>query len=439
MEDMSQYLWIIFAIYTARGLLVIVNYWIIFEKFFIFPSEKKNKKIWIVFYFVVNYLYRPIINYGPGCLCLIMLVMYLIRVVPFLWTKYGRKPIFLVIALFYGNIIDCIANNIKYIFGGGISNEIYNNFKADFFTLITELLVFCFLIILVLLKRATYIKVYFTKLTAMEYIILFCVDISYGLLEAAIYKSDTANVTMKNLSIITFILLMLLIVHVFMVRDQNTSMNNMIGNLKEPMKQITASYIEMNEKNVELRRFRHDIKNLLLVLKSLITDDKMDQAVRYIDKMYNAIEINRTKMFDTGNYIADALLESKAKIAIQNDIIMTVDGNIPSNRVEDVNMVILISNLLDNAIEAAKQVTGERKIEVQSILKKNLWILSVKNSCVKDIVIRENRIETTKEEKEAHGFGISNIERVAKKYDGNLKLSCENNIFTARTTIMLTA
>ena len=227
--------------------------------------------------------------------------------------------------------------------------------------------------------------------------------------------------------------------HVIMVREQNTSMNDMIGNLREPMKQITDSYIEMNEKNTELRRFRHDTKNLLLALRSLAMEGKTEQVVEYIDEMQDVVDTSRVKAFDTGNFIADALLESKAKTAAQNEITMTVEGNIPANRIEDVNLVILISNLVDNAIEAAKQVEDEKKIEIQSILKKNIWILSVKNSCVQDVVIRENRIETTKEEKESHGFGISNIERVAKKYGGNLKLSCENRVFTARATLMLMA
>ena len=124
-------------------------------------------------------------------------------------------------------------------------------------------------------------------------------------------------------------------------------------------------------------------------------------------------------------------------MAVQNNISMTVTGNIPANRIEDVSLVILISNLLDNAIEAAKRVDGERKIEIQSILKKSVWILSVKNSCVQDVVIRENRIDTTKDNKEAHGFGLSNIERVTKNYSGKLQLSCKDKVFTARTTIML--
>ena len=440
MDGMMQNLGIMLAIYTVRGVVGLANYWIVCEKFFVFPSSKSKKAKWIGLgiYFVINYLYEPMMVYGPLSLYYVIWTLYLVRIVPFLWMKYGCKWTYLALALFYGNLIDCIAQNVQILFMENIIGGMYYAFKADVSVMITEVVVFCILIILTLLKRANYLNVRFTNLTIAEYILLFMVDMSYALLEVKIFELNMANNSLKILSVVTFVLLISLVIHIIMVREQNTSMNAMIGNLKEPMKQITDSYIEMNEKNTELRRFRHDAKNLLLALRSIVSEGKIEQAVDYIDKMQDTVETIKVKAFDTGNFIADALLESKAKVAAQNNIAMTVTGNIPANRVEDVNLVILISNLLDNAIEAAKQVDGERKIEIQSILKKNIWILSVKNSCVKDVVIRENRIETTKDNKEAHGFGLSNIERVIRKYAGELQLSCENQVFIARATIMLT-
>ena len=436
---MAQNICIMLAMYTVRGVVGLANYWLAFEKFFVFPSLKQKKAKWIGIgvYFVINYLYEPMIHYGPLSLYYVILALYLVRIVPFLWAGYGFDWTYMALALFYGNWIECISQNIQIVFVENISGGLYYAFEADIFVMLTEILVFCVLIALVLLKRSNILRVYFTKLTTYEYILLFMVNMSFALMEVRIFELYKVTASVRVLSAITFILLISLIIHIIMVREQNTSMNDMIGNLKEPMKQITDSYIEMNEKNTELRRFRHDTKNLLFALSSLISDKKYEQASEYIEKMQEEIEANKGKAFDTGNFIADALLESKAKTAAQNDIIMTVEGNIPANRIEDVNLVILISNLVDNALEAARQVEGEKKIEIQSILKKNIWILSVKNSCVQDVVIRENRIETTKEEKESHGFGISNIERVAKKYGGNLKLSCENCVFTARATLML--
>ena len=341
--------------------------------------------------------------------------------------------------MFYTNIIEGIAQNIRFIFTNNMSIGGYSSVEADIAITIAEILVCCVLVSLIILKRVNLVKIYFTKLTNMEYMILFLTNLFYGILETAIFEESIVYYQMRRLSVITFVLLMILIMHIIMVREENTSMNNMIGNLKEPMKQITASYIEMNEKNTELRRFRHDTKNLLLVLRSLIAEEKYEQAVEYIDKMQKTMDSTKSKTFDTGNFIADALLESKAKAAAQSKITMTVDGCIPASKIEDVDLVILISNLLDNAIEAVRQVDGDRKIEIQSILKKNIWILSVKNSCMNEVVIRENRIETTKDKKESHGFGLANIERVTKKYNGNLQLSCENKVFTARATLMLTS
>ena len=436
---MMQNWGIILGICAVRACFGFACFWIVFDKFFSYPRKqwKKTNLIWIAFYIAFSLSYRLAVNYGSQILSLIVWLVYLVRVIPFLWAKYGIKLKFIIMVLFYENIVDGFAQNVEYLFVGKLPIVGYYRMNADISEAITEIIVFAFLMVLILLKRVNIMKIYFTELTIREYVILFLTSLVYGVLQAAILRENTVIEVMRVITVIAFVFLMILIVHVMMVRDQNISMNAMIGNLKEPMKQITASYIEMNEKNTELRRFRHDTKNLLLALRFLVAEKENEQAIEYIDKMQEELEINKGKAFDTGNFIADALLESKAKTAAQNDITMSVEGNIPANRIEDVNLVILISNLVDNALEAAKQVEGEKKVEIRSILKKNIWILSVKNSCVQDVVIRENRIETTKEEKESHGFGISNIERVAKKYGGNLKLSCENRVFTARATLML--
>ncbi|MBR4669343.1 MAG: GHKL domain-containing protein [Butyrivibrio sp.] len=441
MGELCQQLAVIFVIYTARAILCFANYRIAFDKYFDFPALKwkKTNWIWIGLYVFIMYMYRPMINYGPRSLRNVVLIIYLVRIVPFLWARYGFRPIYPVIVLFYGSTVDSIAQNIGFLFFGNLRNGIYANFMADISTLITELLVFAFIMVMLFLERAKAIRLCFTRLTIGEYVILFLANMSYAILEGNIFRLNSSNKYMIAFSIATFIFLMAVIMHVILVRDQNTSMNNMIGNLKEPMKEITASYIEMNEKNTELRRFRHDTKNLLLVLHSLLEEGKTKQAAEFINKMQETMQSSQHKAYDTGNFIADALLEYKGKVAAQKGITMTFEGCIPSSRVEDVNLVILISNLLDNAIDAAKKVDGEKKIEIESILKKNIWILSVKNSCIDDVVIRNNRIETTKENKEAHGFGLLNIERVTQKYSGNLQLSCENYVFVARATLMLTA
>ena len=442
---------LIFAIFSFRAVLVFANYWIAFDRFSDYKKlEWKNTNwLWIGLYAFITLAYRPMIGIYQW-LNYIMVYSYLVRIVPFLWGKYGFNFRILVTVAFYENIIDCVAQNLNCVFLHRYTYNIYTGADIDISGVIAEIIVFVFLITLMYLKRTYYLDVWLTKLTMAEYILLFLSIFMYTLQETTLLKSlkiylvqglEVKNYTdlLKGLSVISFILLMFLVMHIIMVRKQNISMNSMIGNLKEPMKQIAASYIEMHEKNTELRRFRHDIKNLLLALNSMIEEKKYNQASDYIHEMQETMEVTKEKAFDTGNFIADALFESKAKTAKEYGIIMSAEGCIPVNKVEDVNMVILISNLVDNAIEAAKKVAGDKKIEIKSILKKNIWIFTVKNSCEKDVVIKRNHIETTKGNKDAHGFGLSNVERVTQKYDGKLHISCEDKVFTARATLILNA
>lgn len=437
MEELNKYFWVIMAIYSIRGIIGFFNYYFIFDKFYNFRN-RRTKNVWfgIVFYGVITLIYIPMRNYGPHSLAIIMLILYSVRIIPFLWLKYGKKIDVLLIVLLYVIIVESVAQNFQYIFINKMNIVGYSGIGNDIALVITEVLILCILLVAILFIRIKKTKIYFTELTISEYIIWFLMDSLYALLQAVVYEHSKEGDPIRILSVITFAVLFVLFFQVIIVRDQNISMNSMIGNLKEPMKQITASYIEMNDKNTELRRFRHDTKNHLLALDLLIKDEKYNQATAYIEKLQEVMDTTKEKAFDTGNIIADALIESKAKLSSENGITMTMEGRIPSDNVEDVDLVILISNLLDNAIEAACQVKGEKHIEIQSILKKNIWVFLVKNPCVKDIDIKNNYLKTTKEDKDNHGFGISNIERVIKKYNGKLLLSCENQIFTARATLM---
>jgi two-component system sensor histidine kinase AgrC len=63
--------------------------------------------------------------------------------------------------------------------------------------------------------------------------------------------------------------------------------------------------------------------------------------------------------------------------------------------------------------------------------------LTIKNPVSKDIFIHNNTILTSKEDKKSHGFGLLSINRVTKKYDGNLSLSCINKEFTISIDLCL--
>ena len=428
---------VILLIYTVRIPVVLALFLLFFEDFLDYRKKpwKSTNLIWVALYVLISYAYRIVICYDHS-LSIPMAIIYLVRIIPFLCARYGIKPRMIFAVPFFEYFTDCVSQNVRYIFelNGKTIADGYYHMESDVFLAFTEILLLILFLILSLLKRKKNTRIRFIELTPAEYIVLFLAGMAFSLLEKGAYTRPDSTVAIKWMCVGCFAAILALVVHVITMRKQNYSMDALIGNLKEPMNQITESYIEMNEKNQELRKFRHDSKNLLLALGSLIKEGKIDQASEYIEKMQETIDLAQAKKFDTGNFIADVLLESKAKTAERLGINMSVEGTFPADKVDDVDLVILISNLLDNAIEAAEE-SAEKKIEIKSILTENIWALAVANSCDRKVVIRDNKIETTKEDRESHGFGLVNIERIACKYGGKLELSCENRIFSAKAIL----
>jgi sensor histidine kinase regulating citrate/malate metabolism len=167
----------------------------------------------------------------------------------------------------------------------------------------------------------------------------------------------------------------------------------------------------------------------------MVRENQNDKALLYIEDLNEVCEQLKAK-YNTGNFIADAILSAKDTRASMQNIDINFEGYIPSEKVKDVDMVIVLSNLLDNAIEACEKITGEKEIEIKSILQKKMWVLYVKNPSEEVNIINKNHIVTTKQEKMLHGFGLNNIERVAQKYNGNMQLEYEQGYFSSKITFI---
>lgn len=92
-----------------------------------------------------------------------------------------------------------------------------------------------------------------------------------------------------------------------------------------------------------------------------------------------------------------------------------------------VDMVVLLSNLIDNAIEACQKYQGERIIQITALSDK-AFLFSIRNTTL-PVKIFNNTIATTKSTPEMHGFGLSNIKYILDKYNGDYTMFYENGWF----------
>ena len=161
----------------------------------------------------------------------------------------------------------------------------------------------------------------------------------------------------------------------------------------------------------QTRAFRHDIRNHLTVLAELLREGQSDRACAYLSHLDQAAaELSCTVR--SGNGAVDALLRSKCSAAEQHKIRIRPELAIPDqSRVADMDWCILLSNAFDNAVKACEEVPEEERfIHVFSRKKGNFYLLTVENSCRKEL-----------KEVPGDGIGLSNIRTVAEKYHGTVE------------------
>lgn len=437
------------AVFTIWGIADYFNSRLIFDKFHrICSGEGRDYHYgWLIYCVLAVYAYgifRHMVFPETQSIVwkfiyVMLYLMYYLRMVPFLWSKYGVSTRIPVVYFFYELVSSALSSNIAIIVSEFYTLHLEKHLLSDLMECVAALLVCGLLTILYLYKHSKKINIWFASLATWEYILIILSLFLMGNLETIVFReTDLSNVQgpLKVMTMLSMFFILFLMMRVILVKERNTSMEVVIHVLKEQMGQLTGYYSELNRKDNELRKFRHDVKNMLLVLQSMVEDGKSAQALDYMKQM-GAMYQKTAKLYDTGNFIADALLSTKAQMAADRHTRIIMNGRIPTESVEDVDMVILLSNLLDNALEACAQVDGEKEIVINSALSESLWCIEVCNPVRKDVVIHGNHIETSKEHKETHGFGLLNIERTAKQYDGMLKLSCERQIFTAKVTLKL--
>lgn len=175
-----------------------------------------------------------------------------------------------------------------------------------------------------------------------------------------------------------------------------------------------AYYALLDRQNEILKSITHDEKNHLIAIKALANNPDVSD---YIDNIYG--EIKFYSMFgNTQNRFLDLLLNKYKTICDTYSIDFSYyikTSNLSFMQASD--MITLVSNVLDNSVEAAKQ-SSEKRIEL-SINKVNGFdIFTCSNSCDTPPCSVGKSLQTTKTSKGFHGFGIKNITKITTKYNG---------------------
>lgn len=191
-------------------------------------------------------------------------------------------------------------------------------------------------------------------------------------------------------------------------------------------------YLELRER--ETKRFRHDIRSHLYVLRSLYEKQEYEEFDKYLEKIEGRIEAFGNKI-SVNNSIVDAVLNKHLLEAEQKHIHLEVAGHFPTKcSVSAFDLCTIVSNLLSNAIEAAHRCGGDQ-VQIAFRYNEQEILILVENDYDGVILFEGDVMKTRKEDKNSHGFGLENIEECVKRNGGYMNIQTENCRF--KTMLLL--
>ncbi len=200
---------------------------------------------------------------------------------------------------------------------------------------------------------------------------------------------------------------------------------------------LERDYTALNRAYAVNAKLFHDLHNHIGVLRQLLSHKKSEEALHYLDELQAPVQ-EMTDTIWTGDETMDYLINSKTAAAKADRIPMEVQVEFPRHtNLRSSDLCAILGNLLDNALEAAGQVSEPEKRFVRLAIRRinQMLVIKVENSFLVPPVEEGSVLITTKKEKEMHGWGLKSARTAAEKYDGMIRTAYTDSTFQAVVTL----
>lgn len=221
-------------------------------------------------------------------------------------------------------------------------------------------------------------------------------------------------------AVIANVILFQNVVHYHEENRKRTLLENQVLQMQKEVQEIQDIYADM-------RGLRHDLRGHINNITQYVKrhndsdDEELNGYIRNMEETVNKLDFG----YQSGNPITDIIIHQKRQDAERAGVKFIVDFSYPKElQIDAYDIGIILNNALENAIEATSLVEADKYISLHSYVKGNLFFMEVDNSFVRDIVMdKESGLpESSKADKKFHGMGLTNIQRCARKYKGDIDI-----------------
>lgn len=349
---------------------------------------------------------------------------------------------FILVSLYSLYIVDIILGNLISLI---LSKDIADVFFANiFYRLISCLIikavdVFIFILLYKMLyKTDKNIRNRYWVLFSIVVFVFLAISTVFLQIYPNAYQNSKNTVLYTSLAVL-FFAMSLIIIYFFTELSKSFRRDSKLFLLENNFNTLQEQIAVQQQNNEEVRKLRHDMKNHLANIRSLIDNGEITDAITLLDKAAENVNLVRNEVINTGNSFVDAILLTKTALCREKNIDFTYSVQPLSEiNIDVVDLSSLLSNMLDNAIESAVQA-AESYVRL-TIMKYNAYYtICVENSYKGKEFINESAgtLISTKSDRALHGYGTQIIADISRKYDGSYSWETQENKFVSIVLIKI--
>ena len=198
--------------------------------------------------------------------------------------------------------------------------------------------------------------------------------------------------------------------------------------LEREINEYREQLVLIKKSQTKINALKHDFKHHILALTKLSSTQDYNGIIEYLNNIKTFILDEKTYV-DSGNNDIDSILNYFIQNAKNKNIEVLVNIKIGKEmKINFFDLNIILGNLMDNAIEGT--LNAEKKIIMLSMeLDRKVLYINIKNSYDQVVRIKDNKLMTRKSDKISHGIGLENIRFIVNKYNGQLDINYDENVF----------
>lgn len=203
---------------------------------------------------------------------------------------------------------------------------------------------------------------------------------------------------------------------------------NELANLK--LQAQRADIIRMDKEYQDIRKIRHDMVKHLNIYMHLLNDGDYEGLRQAIGEHIEDCGQNKY-VYVAGNNLVNSVLNEKKVLCEHENIKMQVEVTASVDGERELDIAVMLSNLLDNAVEAQKKITPDkpRSIFLKIFSYENKYSILIKNTVAKSVLQNNPRFITDKANRYLHGIGMKSIEHTVDKNGGYIQRYEEDGMF----------